>query len=428
MTSLVTPTPPVAEIRLPWDDDVSDPVAAIAAARAEHGDTFVIEGARSPFLFLFSPVGVQAFYAAAESDASKAIADWQMLRRKLPPELFRDRRTFPHDLFARDDVVQYLGVVRAAVDIACDELGAAGTIDAFDFTRRLGHRIGLATWAGPCGTSDRFNELVAALDTLDGAAAFVDPGAMAMVAATDYAAERAAMTSAESIIASAVAIRDADVAPPADHFQRIISTWDDAPTEEREPGIARDVILVHLGSMSNLFSALGWLLIDVITRPDLATTVRDGDGALAERCALESTRVAQRSIMLRAVVAPITVDDGTSTWQVEPGVTLATLLPLTNLASADLRTYDPDRWKRRRIRDGRGGGPHRELVTAFGHGAHTCPAQPFSLSVMTTVLTTMLDRYELTPGFATASPRPAQIGGVARAAAPCPVHYTQRSP
>jgi cytochrome P450 len=267
---------------------------------------------------------------------------------------------------------------------------------------------------------------VDALDALDGAAAFVDPGAMAEVAASDYAAERAAMATAEAIIAAAVVTRDADPAPPADHFQRIVATWVDATPPVRARGIARDVILVHLGSMSNLFSALGWLIVDVVTRPDLADAIRDGDTALAERCALESTRIAQRSIMLRAVLRPMTVDDGVQTWSVEPGVTLATLLPLTNLATDDLRVYDPGRWNRRRIRDDRGGGPHRELVTAFGHGPHTCPAQPFSLAVMTTVLTTMLDRYEFTPQFASATPRSAQIGGVARAAAPCPITYRVR--
>ncbi len=426
MTELISPVPPLADARLPWDEEVADPIAAIAAARAKHGDTFVIEGARSPFLFLFSPVGVQSFYAVAEADASKGVADWQMLRRKLPPELFRDRRTFPHDLFARDDVVQYLDVVRSAIDIAQNELGESGTFDVFDFTRRLGHRIGLSTWAGPCGTSTEFDGLIGALDDLDGAAAFVDPGAMAAVAASDYATERAALAAAERIIGRGVDERDANPETPDDHFQRIINTWSDASPEARREGIARDVILVHLGSMSNLFSALGWLLVDVTTRPDLAAAIRDGDHGLAERCALESTRIAQRSIMLRAVLRPIDIDDGTHTWRVEPGVTLATLLPLTNLVTADLRTYDPDRWNRRRIRDGRGGGAHRELVTAFGHGSHTCPAQPFSLSVMTAVIEAMLGHYELTPQFANVSPRAAQIGGVARAGTPCEVGYYPR--
>ena len=426
MTELISPRPSVADVRLPWDEAMADPIGAIATARAEHGDTFVIEGERSPFLFLFSAVGVQSFYAVAESDASKGIADWQMLRRKLPPELFRDRRTFPHDLFARDDVVQYLGVVRSAIHIACDELGRSGTFEVFDFTRRLGHRIGLSTWAGPCGTSEEFDQLIVALDNLDGAAAFVDPGAMAAVAASDYATERAALAEADSIIGRAVERRDADANAHADHFQRIVDTWSDAEPDARLQGIARDVILVHLGSMSNLFSALGWLLVDVVTRPALAAAIREGDHALAERCALESTRIAQRSIMLRAVLLPIDVDDGESIWHVEPGVTLATLLPLTNLATDDLRAYDPERWNRRRIRDGRGGGDERELVTAFGHGAHTCPAQPFSLSVMTAVLEAMLDRYDLDPQFTDASPRAAQSGGVARSAAPCPMTYERR--
>ena len=430
MTSLISPRPPIADARLPWDEELDDPIAVIASARAEHGDTFVVEGARSPFLFLFSPAGVRSFYAVAEADASKGVADARMLRRKLPPELFRDRRTIPHDLFARDDVVQYLDVVRTAVDVATAELGTEGTFEAFEFTRRLGHRIGLCTWAGECGTSERFDELVDALDALDGAAAFVDPGAMAAVAASDYANERAAMARAEAVIAEVIARRDADANPPKDQLQRIIDTWSDADgdadPDARRRGIARDLILVHLGSMSNLFSALGWLLVDLITRPALTSMIRDGDRALAERCALESTRIAQRSIMLRAVVQSIDVDDGARTWRVEPGVTLATLLPLTNLATDDLRRYDPDRWNRRRIRDGRGGGQQAELVTTFGHGIHTCPAQPFSLSVMTTVLESMLQRYDLTAEFTAATPRGAQIGGVARSATPCVISYAPR--
>ena len=45
---------------MPWDAPIPDPVAAIAAARAEHGDTFVVHGDGTEYLFLFSPVGVRA--------------------------------------------------------------------------------------------------------------------------------------------------------------------------------------------------------------------------------------------------------------------------------------------------------------------------------------------------------------------------------
>ena len=350
VTEAITPTPPVADIAMPWDAAIDDPVAVLAAARAQHGDTFVVRGDGTDDLFLFSPAGVRSFYELDEADASKGIADWQMLRRKLPDELFLGRRTFPHDLFARDDVVQYRAVVDSAVDLTWDELGPTGAIDVFDLTRRLGHRIGLSTWAGPCGApGPDFERLIGALDALDGAAAFVDPGAMTAVGASGKAAEYAALADAEAVIGSAMAHRDENAAPPDDHFQRIVDAWADAP--DRAQGIARDVVLVHLGSMSNLFAALGWLLVDVLARPELLDAVRAGDTELAERCAMESIRVAQRSIMMRVVVRPCVVADEEHEYSIERGVTIATLLPLTNCpAGTDLAGYDPDRWSRRRLK------------------------------------------------------------------------------
>jgi cytochrome P450 len=67
------------------------------------------------------------------------------------------------------------------------------------------------------------------------------------------------------------------------------------------------------------------------------------------------------------------------------------------------------------------------LVTAFGHGRHSCPAQPFSLAAMSTAMTRLLGRYDMTPGWVTyPRPVPAQIGGVARSADPCLVDYVRR--
>ena len=411
---------------MPWDAVVPDPVAAIGEARMQYGDTFVVEGDGTEYLFLFSPAGVQSFYALAEVDASKGIADWQMLRRKLPDELFLGRRTFPHDLFARDDVVQYREVLDVAIAQTWDELGPSGEVDVFDLTRRLGHRTGLSTWAAPCGEpGPDFERLITALDALDGAAAFVDPGAMAEVAASGKADEYAALAIAEGVIGAALARRDADAPPPDDHFQRIVDAWAEEP--DREQGIARDVVLVHLGSMSNLFAALGWLLVDVLGRPELLAAVRGGDAELAERCAMESIRVAQRSIMLRAVVRPCVVADETHEYAVDRGVTIATLLPLTNCAAGtDLASYDPERWSRRRLRTDRLPAA-RELVTTFGHGSHTCPAQPFSLAVMTAALTSFVTRFDAELTGPVSSPRRAQIGGIARPEHPCEIRYSRRT-
>ena len=85
------------------------------------------------------------------------------------------------------------------------ELGSEGTVDLFDLTRRLGHRMGLASWAGPgSAQGDTFDRLVAAFDTLDGSDAFVHPDAMAAVAASDKRAERAALDDVVEVVATAV--------------------------------------------------------------------------------------------------------------------------------------------------------------------------------------------------------------------------------
>ena len=267
----IDPAPPIADTALPWDRELADPVAALAAARATCGDTFVVDGPEQRTLFLFSPEGVRSFYALPEAEASKGVADWLMLRRKLPDELFDGRRTMPHELFGRDDVRTYLAQLDAAIDVAFDELGDNGVLDVFAFSRRLGHRMGLASWAGEAPSrAPRFDELVAALDELDGSAAFVHPEAMAAVAASGKRAERAAMATVETLVSTTIRARDAQ---PADRrtddlFGRIVGHWDEVEEPDRTTGIARDVILVHLASMSNLFAASGWMLGHLVLHPD----------------------------------------------------------------------------------------------------------------------------------------------------------------
>ena len=85
---------------------------------------------------------MKSFYALPEDRASKGVADWRMLRRKLPDEMFDGRRTLPHQLFGREDVAAYLANVERALDDTVLELGAVGEVEVFELTRRLGHRVG----------------------------------------------------------------------------------------------------------------------------------------------------------------------------------------------------------------------------------------------------------------------------------------------
>jgi cytochrome P450 len=421
--------PPVASsIGMPWDVPIGDPVQAVADARASLGDTFVVDSGVDRFLFTFSPTGVSAFYDLPEDRASKGVADWRMLRRKLPEEVFIGRRTLPHALFGREDVTAYLGNVERALDVTVDELGPAGETDLFGLTRRLGHRIGLASWGGPnSAVGERFDRLVEAFDTLDGSEAFVHPDAMAAVAASHKSSERRALDVVTGALGASL---DELPAARSDHplFGRIARAWADQTPDEMRTGVALDVTLIHVASMSNLFAALGWALVDLLDHPEQAVPVRGGDRALAESCALESIRLSQRSIMSRYVLSPVSLDVGGVVHQVSPGATVATLLPLTNLSAAPgLEEWDPGRWRRRRLADSSQLAAV-ELVTSFGHGRHTCPAQPFSLAAMVVAVTRLLDRLDLEPGWVgRPSPVRAQIGGVARAAGPCPVRYRRRA-
>ena len=427
--SFPTPAPPVAEgTGLPWDVPVDDAVGAIASARARHGDTFIVESGDDHYLFTFSPTGVESFYALPEEQASKGVADYLMLRRKLPDEIFVGRRVLPNSLFRRDDVASYLANLHWALNQTVTELGSAGSVDLFDLTRRLGHRMGLASWAGPgSAEGDAFERLVSAFDTLDGSDAFVHPDAMAAVAASDKRAERAALEDVAAVVEKAVHRLDSGEVADTALFGRIVEAWSAEAAADRMRGIGMDVALIHIASMSNLMAALGWALVDLLEHPAELDAVVGGDGELAQRCALESTRLAQRSIMSRAVLAPVDLDTGDATYRVPAGWTIATLLPLLNTSVAPgLEHWNPDRWHRHRLAD-QHALPSPMLVTAFGHGRHSCPAQPFSLAAMTSAMTRLLGHYRMTPRWSSyPRPVPEQIGGVARAAGRCPVDYAQR--
>jgi cytochrome P450 len=421
----ISPAPPRAAFSLPWDDpDVADPVGALAGARAELGDTFDLVSGRDRYLFVFSPAALRAFYALPERDASKGLADYRMLVRKLPEELFAGVRTLAHDLFGAQDVETYLGHLDHALDLELAQLGSEGTIDAFGFARRVGHRLGLACWIGDRAAEPPwFDRLVAELDRLDGADAFVHPARMHAVASADKHAERAALARFETAVGELLTAGDADA---TGFLGEIARRWSDTAEPERTQGIARDIVLLHIATMTNLFAALGWTLAQLAQHPAVLARVVAGEPQLLERCALESTRIGQCSVMLRTVMHEVELDDGATRYRIAPGVTLATMLALTNTSAAPgLEHYDPDRWNGRRLRD-EAALPAREAVTTFGHGPHRCPAQRFSLSAITRTVRRLTERYDLRAEFTALHPIAEQIGGVARAADPCPIAYRAR--
>jgi cytochrome P450 len=398
--SAVDPMPPVAGFALPWDDaDAPDPVVALTEARHALGDTFVVRSGETTYLFVFGEPGLRSFYSVAERDASKGLADYRMLVRKLPIELFAERRTFPHDLFGAQDVEEYLGNLDWAIEAQVAELGESGTFDVFTLARRVGHRLALACWIGREAPID---DLIADFDVLDGAEAFVHPERMSRTAQDE---ERAALARVETAVASLLAAR---VRAPS-FLDDIAARWADQADEQAAAGIAGDVVLLHIATMTNLFAALAWTIAFVLLHPT--------DSPI-EQCALEAVRLGQRSIMLREAVRPCTIADGAGEYRVERGVQLATMLPVTNIEKPG-HEYVPTRWRDRALH-------HDVTVTTFGHGAHRCPAQRFSLSAIVRTVERLRATFDMTPRFDVVTPLPSQIGGVARSARPCPVEYRLR--
>ena len=425
----VSPLPP-RRGGLPWlgagTGLLRNPTDFFRRARAELGDTFVVDAFGYRLFCVFSPAGVRRLYALAENEASFGLATFELvMKRKVPIELLAGRRTFPHHLFGKQDVEDYLGCLEDAVRQQLDELGEHGSFEVFAIMRRLGHRLGLGAWAGGEAASAAYlDRLIPLFDRLDSGQSFVRPAHAFVTWITRKRREQRAMRGIEAIIAEILAARSGRRAD--DYLQRIYDSFADLPESERAVQTARDVIVIHMGAQSNLYAALAWTLINVLRHDDLRRRVADGDDALLEQCANESIRLAQRSITLRLVMSPLALELESGTYHLSPGVMLTTMLSVTNpTAAPGLDRFDPSHYEGRKLA-GDIALPARELVSTFGHGRHSCPAQRFSISAIRISIRRLLERFDLEPRFGDVQPRARQIGGVARAASPCIVVYRRR--
>lgn len=400
-----------------------DPTEFFRRARRRYGDTYVVDAFGYRLLCVFSAEGVRNLWAVPEAEASKGLADYALLRHKVPDELFAGRRTRPHNLFRSDDTATYLRNLEQAVDEQLQELGDSGSTELFALTKRLGHRVGLASWGGVVGESAHYlDRVIPHLDKLDASDSFVYPHRGLIAVATKKRAAHRAIAALDAAFAEIVASRDASQVKHEDLFGRICATWDDEPSPAREVGIARDVALVHMGSQSNLFAAMAWTLVHLLERPALLERALT-EPALIDQVAFESIRLRQRSIVLRQVLRPIALADEHASYLAAPGVFLTTMMSVTNVDAADgLGEFDESNYRGPRF-NRVGELPSKELVTTFGHGRHACPAQVFSIEAIRRSIQGLLSRYEITPRFRDPQPMRRQLGGVARASAPCRVDY-----
>jgi cytochrome P450 len=428
--STISPMPPTVPGRLPWVGGglglLRNPTGFLSEQRRRLGDTFVVDAFGHRLFCVFSPEGVRSLYAQPEEAASFGLATYTLIKNKVPIELLLGRRNHPKSLFGNAKVEGYLDNLQEAVTQEIERLGPSGRFEVFSEMRRLGHRLGLASWCGSEAASPQFiGRLIPLFDALDSSESFVRPDRNLVTWATRKSRERRAMASIEAILGEIMAGRSGQP-PVGDFLDQIYASYADLPPAEQLTGTARDVMVIHMGSQSNLYAALAWTMVNLLLHPDLLSRVREGDDALLEQCANESIRMAQRSITMRQVQTPITVDTGAGVYELAPGTLLTTMLSVTNTSSAPgLDGFDPTHYEGRKL-TAAVPLPTKELVSTFGHGPHSCPAARFSISAIRISIRLLLEEYDLSPRFSGATPRTRQIGGVARAAKPCWVTYRTR--
>ncbi|MDP6978918.1 MAG: hypothetical protein QF570_10000 [Myxococcota bacterium] len=156
---------------------------------------------------------------------------------------------------------------------------------------------------------------------------------------TNKRAARRAIAELDETLGEIITTREREGLDPNDLFARICASWNDVEGE------ARNIVLIHMGSMSNLFAALAWTLVHILERPEIQERVRT-DSELLDRATYESIRLRQRSIVLCQVLRPTELCDEKTAYLAGPGVFLTTMMPVMNTtALPDLDGFDPEHFR-----------------------------------------------------------------------------------
>lgn len=398
----------------------------MSAERARIGDTFELTAFGLKLFFVFSPEGLANLYQLPESDASFTEATRSLLGLKLPPELTSGDMSMFHRLFGKQRREGYLAHVQDACERAIDALPAHGELELFEHSKRLVHRLGFRAWAGPEAASPQHLEtLIGLFEQLDPEQAFLKPATAVVTIATKNAPERRALAAVAQILRDIHAARQREGRVEDDMLEELHRMYADLSERDRHAAVARDVMVLHLASLSNLYAAMGWTFVHLLADADHRGRALEDD-AFLDALSEEAIRLAQRSITLRKVMRPIELDDGRTRYRIEAGAYVATMLSVTNAAAApDLSRFDPSHYARGALTVPVA---RKEEVSTFGHGAHTCPGKRFALAAIRIAVRAHLQRLVMTPRFATGevTPKPEQIGAVARASTPCVVAYEKR--
>ncbi|GAB5450433.1 MAG: hypothetical protein Hals2KO_07610 [Halioglobus sp.] len=425
---------------------MESPTRYLADLRQRHGDTFLLDVFGYHLLMTFSAQGLSSLYAFEEADASFHAATFDLIRFKTPIEILYhvDVRLF-YRLLQHKHMPDFLAVIDQVVELELARWEVGSELELFDAIRTLEQRVGFGLWIGQeAATDGRWQALKLHFDVLDQESAFVNPAETLNTIKSDKAREKEAAAALYEILRDILAERAGGGDGPfsaadflGEHF---------AGEEHFEQKVFNNIINANQGFLSNLYAAIAWVLVWLLVKPEVLarveaeiTDVRARFGSqfpcsvealneliYLEQVMMEAVRLGQRSLTLRKVMRTAQFDDGERSYQVSPGLYIATMLSVTNASTEDLARFDPDNYARNRWAN-RIATPGPETISTFGHGRHACPAQRFSLHMVKIVITRVLDRFRLEPAW-TVMPTPSdrQMGGVARPGQPACVRVLSR--
>jgi len=449
--SLVIPEPPIvreelahiaAGLRL-----LENPTSYLNELRQEYGDTFLLDVFGFQLFCVFSNDALENFYKLPEEEASFGLATFDLMGFKTPSEVFMDAMpNLFYKLLTLKKVNSYIADIVEVVDLEMARLGDNGEFEIFDCIRTLEQRIGYRLWIGEEASSDKYwQRLKSYFDELDQEKAFVDPASVLETIKTGKKKERQAVTEISSIIDEIWCSRQAKNLTMEDTLEFMHELMHDSDKALENRKVAHNTINANQGFLSNLYAAIAWCIVHILSDEKIKEAVTDdissvkekyGEGFLSqldainemdylEQLLMESVRVAQRSITLRKVMSPVTLDDGHQEYIISPGAYITTLLSVTNFQPPELEVFDPEHYTKNKLTADMAGFV-KESVTTFGHGSHACPAQRLSHIITKIVLCKMLEHFDLRAQFTNAQPSGVQLGGVARSEEPCVVSYKTR--
>lgn len=436
---LIAPLPPLAGEELPHIGAglrfLEAPTAYLQELRARHGDTFLLDVFGFHLLMTFAPKGLENLYKLDERQASFGLATYDLIGFKTPTEIFQDADVgLFYQLLLNKHMPAHVATIDAIVQAELQRWRTLQGVDIFDAIRTLEQRVGFGLWIAPEAADDRWWPLLKRqFDVIGQESAFVDPQQALATIKSDKARERAAVAEIKELLRQIEAEHALAPQHASTALDFLREHFADCAEDERARKIAHNAINLNQGFLSNLYAAIAWVIVRLLQHPALLADVqaelaaaRARFGAsfqtsvealnalpLLEQTMMESVRVAQRSLTLRKVVEPVDFDDGAQTYNVQPGVYIATMLSVTNIDSPALMLFDPLHYQKNQLAAALTPAG-KETVSTFGHGRHACPAQRFSHHMCKIVVSRLLENFALTPRFDDPQPSARQMGGVAR--------------